>query len=294
MTKPTRDTVAGRAYLDLRAKAKKDSRSTNELLQLYALEGFLARLAECRHAKNLILKGGVLLAAYDLRRPTRDIDLLAQNVGNDVASVVDIMSEILGISNDDGCMYGAATGESIREDGEYQGVRVRVPCTLAGAQIPFHVDVSVGDPVWPTPKAVNVERLLGGTIQVRGYSLSMVVAEKIVTALQRRVANTRWRDFADVYLLSLRHEMLADELAKSLALVSKHRGEALAPLATTLVSYSVSAQQKWSLWVRKQRLDDRLPSSFADVLTAIQTFVDPVFEGTVAGGRWSPIKTRWL
>ena len=135
MTKPTKETSAGRAYLELRAKAKKDGRATDELLQLYALEGFLDRVAISAHAKNLVLKGGVLLAAYDLRRPTRDVDLLAQNV---------------------------ATAETIREGDDYQGVRVRIPCTLAGANVSFHVDVNVGDPAWPLPVKVTISRLLGG------------------------------------------------------------------------------------------------------------------------------------
>lgn len=73
--RPTRATTAGRAYLDLQNLARKQRRPTDELHQIYALEGFLARLAVSRYADQLVLKGGVLLAAYDTRRPTRDIDL---------------------------------------------------------------------------------------------------------------------------------------------------------------------------------------------------------------------------
>lgn len=61
--RPTRATVDGRAYLDLRSLAHSQHRPTDELQQLYALEGFLARLAESPHAEQLVLKGGVLLAA---------------------------------------------------------------------------------------------------------------------------------------------------------------------------------------------------------------------------------------
>jgi hypothetical protein len=70
--RPTRATVAGRAYLDLRNLARSQRRPTDEFHQLYALEGFLARLAASAHADKSVLKGGVLLAAYDARRPTRD------------------------------------------------------------------------------------------------------------------------------------------------------------------------------------------------------------------------------
>lgn len=72
--------------------------------------------------------------------------------------------------------------------------------------------MNVGDPIWPAPRAVELPRLLGGTITVIGYPLPMVFAEKIITALQRGTINTRWRDFADVYLLASRHGVDGAEL----------------------------------------------------------------------------------
>jgi Nucleotidyl transferase AbiEii toxin, Type IV TA system len=76
--RPTRATVEGRAYLDLQNLARRQQRPTDELHQLYAIEGFLARLTRSPHADRLVLKGGVLLAAYDARRPTRDVDIQAR------------------------------------------------------------------------------------------------------------------------------------------------------------------------------------------------------------------------
>ena len=79
-SRPTRATVAGRAYLDLQNLARRQGRPTDELHQMYALEGFLARLAISSYAGQPILKGGVLLAAYEARRPTRDVDLQARRL----------------------------------------------------------------------------------------------------------------------------------------------------------------------------------------------------------------------
>lgn len=81
---PTRATVAGRAYLDLQNLARRSGRPTDELHQIYALEGFLARLAISPYADKLVLKGGVLLAAYAARRPTRDVDLQGRWISNNV------------------------------------------------------------------------------------------------------------------------------------------------------------------------------------------------------------------
>ena len=68
----------------------------------------------------------------------------------------------------------------------------------------FHVDVNVGDPIWPEPLQISLPRLIDGAISARGYPLEMVLAEKIVTALERGTANARWRDFVDVYVLTRR------------------------------------------------------------------------------------------
>ena len=88
-----------------------------------------------------------------------------------------------------------AGAEVIREEDTYSGIRVTLGGTLSRAVVRFHVDVNVGDPIWPEPLQISLPRLIGGTISVRGYPLEMVLAEKIVTALQRGTANTRWRDF---------------------------------------------------------------------------------------------------
>jgi len=92
--RPTRATVDGRAYLDLQNKARGEKRPTDELLALYALEGFLTRLAGSAYSDSLVLKGGVLLAAFDARRTTRDIDLQASAVSNDVDTVLGLICEI--------------------------------------------------------------------------------------------------------------------------------------------------------------------------------------------------------
>ena len=83
--------------------------------------------------------------------------------------------------------------EVIRDEDVYSGVRIGLVAHLATARLTFHVDVNIGDPIWPPPEPVGVSRLLGGVIEAIGYPLTMIHAEKLVTALQRGTANTRWR-----------------------------------------------------------------------------------------------------
>ena len=98
MTEPTKATVAGRAFLALRKEARDAGRITAEYLRLYALEGFLLRLVNSRHAGEFVLKGGVLLAAYEFRRPTADIDFSGVHVSNDLESVRQLVVDIASTS----------------------------------------------------------------------------------------------------------------------------------------------------------------------------------------------------
>lgn len=272
MSGPTRDSIEGRVYLDLQNKARREGRPNAELQQLYVLEGFLARLAVSPHRDRFVLKGGVLLAAFGTRRPTRDVDFQALHLANDTATVSAVIGDVAGIVLDDGLIFNS---HAARDEDEYSGVRVTMTATLARAQLTFHIDVNVGDPVWPAPVIVSVPRLLGGdALALSGYPLPMVHAEKLVTALQRGTVNTRWRDFADVWTLSGTHPVNGDELRAASRVVADYRGVALARLEEVLDGYPALAQGKWAAWRRKQQML-QLPEEFNDLLQAVIAFADP-------------------
>ncbi|HUK68768.1 MAG TPA: nucleotidyl transferase AbiEii/AbiGii toxin family protein [Streptosporangiaceae bacterium] len=105
MTAPSRATIAGQAYLDLRRKARQDRRPVDELIQLYVLEGFLARLAQTAFAEQFVLKGGMLLAALGERRPTRDIDLQTDTTSSDTGTILTAVRRISGTPLPDGVMF---------------------------------------------------------------------------------------------------------------------------------------------------------------------------------------------
>jgi Nucleotidyl transferase AbiEii toxin, Type IV TA system len=298
---PSHATVDGHAFLSLRALAKTDGRATAEYLRLYALEGFLARLATSTHADDLVLKGGVLLAAYALRRPTADIDFAAKNRSNEVEEVRALVTEITQIElsgdDDDGLVFdvSAITAESIREEDEYSGVRVTLRAKLATAVEPFHVDVNVGDPIWPAPNEIQLPKLLGGEIRLLGYPMTMVLAEKAVTALQRSTANTRWRDFGDVYQLTGQHSYSADVARGSLAEVARFRAVELTPARIALDGFAELGQDRYLRWRDRLELGDRLPDSFAEVLEALFAYVDPLVtpDEVLDTASWDPVSRSW-
>jgi len=295
VTRATRQTTAGQRYLALQREAKRTGRPTDELIQLYALECFLDRLAQSRFAENFVLKGGMLLAALGARRPTRDIDFSTRALSNDSAEVLRVAQEIAGVTLNDGLVFDsrAATAETIRESDDYSGVRITLGGTLSRAIVRLHVDVNVGDPIWPEPQRIAVPRLLDGVLTVRGYPLEMVLAEKIVTAIARGTANTRWRDFLDIYTLVRHHRVASKTLHQSLLRVAQYRDIALSSLSAVLTGYVDIAQQRWLAWLKKQRLDSTVPKEFSVVLHIVISFADPLIIGNVTTGVWNPVSQRW-
>lgn len=289
-----RATTGGAVYNDLRNLARQQARPFDELLSLYALEGFLARLASSDRRNHMVLKGGVLLAAFDLRRPTRDVDLHAQGLSNDAHTVLAFVRTIAAIPFDDGLMFDTVTATSkvIREEDEYSGIRVSLSARLATAKVPLHVDINVGDPIHPPPREISLPRLLGQPVELRGYPMAMVHAEKIVSAVSRGTASTRWRDFGDIYSLAGLHAIDGDELLQSLNTVSRYRQVDLFPLMDVLDCYAPLAQSRYSAWRRQNRRDE-LPAQFQELLDRVFTFADPALAGVTSGRVWDPAALSW-
>jgi hypothetical protein len=287
--------LARRRYQELQRRARELGQPTWELLELYALEGFLARLATSPHRSTLVLKGGMLLAAFELRRPTRDVDVHAQQLVGDVEVVRDVVAEVAAIDVADGLDYDTSTAEAelIREQDIYSGVRVSLPARLATGEMKLQVDVNVGDPIRPAPIDVEVPRILDDSpIGLRGYPMVMVLAEKIVTAVQRGTANTRWRDFADIYLLSRRREVVGQELQEALRAVAGHRGVELRALDRVLEGYVAIAQERWARW-QATNLAGRVPEQFDEILDHVVDLADPALAGEVGDANWSPVELAW-
>lgn len=289
------DTPAGRAYLDLQKLARRSGRPTQELLVLYVHERFLFRLANSRYRDRLVLKGGMLLAALDSRRPTADIDLLARAVTNDVDVLADIVRAVLANEVDDGVVYepDRLTAAVIRDAELYSGVRLAVPARLDRALAVLRVDVNVGDPVTPAPVEVDYPGLLEGSFSVLGYPLATVLAEKVVTMIDRGVATTRERDFADVVLLARRHRIDASELLAAIEATAAHRGSSLRPLGGLLDPLGPARQTSWSAFVARTGLSDLLPADYSTAIEEVRWFIDPILSGTIDTGTWDPLARTW-
>jgi len=295
MSPPTNATPAGRAYLALRARARREGRPTDELFVLYILERFLYRLSVSSYRDRLVLKGGMLLAAFDDRRPTADVDLLARSIDNEVEAIAEVVRDILSVLVEDGVVFDVEglRAEVIRDAELYSGVRVVVPASIDRARHPLRLDINVGDPVTPAPIEVDYPALLDEPFALLGYPLATVLAEKIVTMVDRGDTTTRERDFADVYVLSNRHPITAIELDAAVASTSSHRGSELRPIRQVLVTLGRSRQADWSRYIARGGLTEAVPASFSDAIDAVADFADPILAGEIVDGSWDPGTRQW-
>ncbi|WNV82453.1 nucleotidyl transferase AbiEii/AbiGii toxin family protein [Umezawaea sp. Da 62-37] len=296
MSRVTKETAGGRAYLDLQNRARREKRTTQELFTLYVLEGWLARLAASEHAGTFVLKGGMLLAVLGARRPTSDADLLARDLANDESVVLARVLAVAGVHREDGVEYlpGTVAVQSIREDDLYTGVRVTMDSRVSAARVKLKLDINFGDPVTPEPRffALPSQRPGEPDVAVLGYPVETVLAEKASTAIALGAANSRVRDYADLFTLTGTHVLGYDDMRAALDATTVHRGVDLRLLSEVTGDLGTTRQGAYQAFRKRLGVDGgHLPDRFTDVVTAVVAFVDPLVGGGKA--QWSPSDRRW-
>jgi hypothetical protein len=293
MGRPDRSTLTGQVYHDLRNLARREGRSTDQVMIEYVLERFLYRMS-CSSAgeSSFVLKGGLLLAQFGARRATRDIDILGRLMPHDQSEISSRIAGIARIAGDDGVTFdpSALKATVIREDSQYGGLRITMPATINRAQLKVQLDASVGDPVIPGPRVTAYPQKLGaGTFPVLGYPLASVMAEKLCTAISLGDFNTRDRDFADLYRILLGNELSGTEVAGALVATGTYRGVPLRPLGSVVIDLPWRRQASYGAWRLRQGKEMRYyPESFADVIALVLAFADPLIAGECAERRWQP------
>jgi hypothetical protein len=297
VSRPTRASEAGRAYLDLQNRARSERRGTQELLTLYVVERWLARLSASPHVEKFVVKGGMLLAAYDARRPTADLDALARSIARDQEAVVSLVSEVARLPLDDGVQYqtGTATSRVIRDQAIYSGIRIAMGSTIASAAVKFRLDVNFGDPITPAPTWVTVPSLRPRVppARVLGYPVETVLAEKIATAVALGPVNTRMRDYADIFTLTGKHAIRHRTARRALLATTAYRGLPIQRLSDALGNFTELRRQTFEAY--RAGLGDvglQLPADIKELVSAVTTFADPLV-ADADQAIWQPTERQW-
>lgn len=182
--------------------SKGDNNIAKVLIRNFIMERFLERVSVSDYRNHFILKGGILVTSIlgiDMRA-TMDIDATVKSLPMNADDAQRIVSEICTIPLEDNVTFRITSVSEIMTNFEYPGIRMMLEVILERMRQVIKIDISTGDVI--TPSAVEYEYKLmfeNRTIPLLTYNVETLLAEKMQTILARGIANTRLRDYYDVY-----------------------------------------------------------------------------------------------
>ena len=260
--------------------ARAQGRGFDILLVRFALERLLFRLSQSAHRENYILKGGMLVTQWldHDNRETRDADFLGFGE-SDVETIKAIFAEIMAITSEDGLDFdiGAIAATTIREEAEYDGIRLKTFAYLGRTRIPVTLDIAFGDVLADASQTVDYPSLLDmERPSIRTYPPAQVIAEKFQAMVALGLANGRMKDFYDLWAIP--KALPIDDQALDTAIaatferrttpVPKERPSGL----SAAMAEDAAAQQRWRAYVESLELP--VPD-FTDVLEDIWALLAP-------------------
>jgi hypothetical protein len=278
-------------------QARAQNRPFQELLQYFGMERFLYRLARSPHADRFILKGALLLTAWraPMSRPTMDIDL-AGRTDNGLDHIKTIVSAVCTLVVDaDGIEFNRdSIGVSrIKEDADYEGVRVQFHATLAKARIPMQLDIGFGDVITPGPTEVTYPTMLDFPPPVlRAYPKETVIAEKLEALTALGLLNSRMKDYYDLALLSRMYPFDGEAMAQAILATFRHRGTTVEaePVGLTRAYWDDPARVlQWRAFVRRSRFGET-EDELMRLVEEIRPFLLPVLSKLAAE---KPFNAHW-
>ncbi|RMF14559.1 MAG: nucleotidyl transferase AbiEii/AbiGii toxin family protein [Candidatus Dadabacteria bacterium] len=278
MKREVRDLAASvRARLLNRARETKEE--FDRILVHYGIERLLYRLSRSSGAANFLLKGAMLFTVWQIedRRPTRDLDLLGFGSGDPeeltrifrAICQVDVVPD--GITFDPDSVHAGY----IREQTAYGGVRVKLVGDIARARVPLQIDVGIGDVVIPGPEEIEYPTMLDDfpAPKLRAYPVYTVAAEKLESIVRLGIANTRMKDFYDLWVFAERLTLDDSTLAAAIKGTFERRAAALPsdiPIAFSAeFSDDAIKQRQWDAFLKKNRLGSQKHLPLATVTRTI-------------------------
>lgn len=285
-------------------RARETKQDFNLVLTRYAIERLLYRISISQHADQFLLKGALLLDLwFDIpHRPTRDADFLGFGSA-ELPHIEAVFREICTIETHDGVTFQPHTVQAteIRKEANYAGVRVMLLGVIDGARCQIQIDIGFGDAVTPGPEDVEYPVMLSefAAPKLRVYPRYTVVAEKFEALSSLGIANSRMKDYFDLWILAQHIDFDGAPLRQAIRTTFDRRKTALAgeaPFSLTDAFAQVAQKRaQWQAFLRKNRLE---ALALNDVIAALVAFMLPVIKAAnanamfsarwQAGGPWSP------
>lgn len=185
-------------------KSKETNVSPQELMQMYFFERLLYRISVSKYKDNFILKGGLLLSSIigDNRRTTQDMDTMIKGIVLSSEELLKVISNIINIKCDDNIIFKISKMDDIRLNDFYGGLRIYLMGIKEEIKVNLTIDVTVGDPITPNEITFKYKSMFDENyIKIMAFTKETIIAEKFETLLANTVANTRAKDFYDLYIL---------------------------------------------------------------------------------------------
>lgn len=267
--------------------SRETGQNYNLLLTRYALERLLYRMTQTSHKDRFVLKGAMLITTWfdDPYRPTRDIDLLGFG-DPEPEAMLGIFREICSVELEDGVAFDrdALRVTANREDLAYGGLRLQTNALIGGAKLRIIIDIGFGDAIEPGLEPLELPVLLDQPApKLRAYARETVVAEKFQAMVMLGQANTRLKDYYDIWVLSQSYAFDEQRLARAIAATFERRGT---PLPTALPDglkpafYEDEAKvAQWRAFVADVAVD---PGDLKAVAEALAAFLMPAAKAAAA------------
>ncbi|MCI5712364.1 MAG: nucleotidyl transferase AbiEii/AbiGii toxin family protein [Lachnospiraceae bacterium] len=266
----------------LKKQAIEDGKTMQDKLLTFGIERTIYRLSVSPYAERFTLKGGIFLyALFDgaYARATMDIDLLAQRIPNDVEEMKKIFRDIFSIKCDDALKFGLNTLEviNITEFKEYHGVNVFIMGYLDRTKVPVSIDIGFGDVIYPERVKMEFPVLLDMEVpEVYAYSIYSVIAEKFEAFVSLGLANGRYKDFYDIYVLADRYDLNGTELKNAIVETFTHRGTGFDDISAFDEGFTEDAtrQGRWRAFIKKKKV--LIKVEFEETMQLLQELLLPI------------------
>lgn len=289
----------------LLTRARETRQDFNLVLTRYALERLLYRLSVSPHADQFLLKGALLFDLwFDIpHRPTRDADFLGFGSAS-LPHLESVLKDVCALDTDDGVTFQSETVKAveIRKEANYVGVRITLLGLIDGARCSIQVDIGFGDAVTPGPEDVRYPVMLPEfkAPKLRVYPRYTVVAEKLEVLASLGIANSRMKDYFDLWILSRHTEFDGDTLRRAIRATFDRRKTILPPDIpfglTDGFAQDIQKQTQWQAFLGKNRLE---ALHLEDVVASLRDFLRPVIAAAStdteyphhwpAGGPWPSV-----
>lgn len=288
----------------LKKQAIEDGKTMQDKLVTFGLERTIYRLSVSKYADRFTLKGGIFLYALfdgEYARATMDIDLLAQQIPNDAEEMKKVFREIFTIEYDDALRFDLNTLEviNITEFKEYHGVNVSIMGYLDRTKVPVSIDIGFGDVVYPERMQMEFPVLLDMAVpEVYAYSVYSVIAEKFEAFVSLGLANGRYKDFYDIYVLADRYNLDGMELKKAIVETFTHRDTNFNDIAAFEKGFTedTTRQRRWRTFIKKKKA--LVEVEFEEVIQLLKKLLTPIvgaiYKNEEFEQKWNKETKSWM